>query len=213
MTSIVARGRWAVLYAWLAAGAAAGATACATGGAAGAGVGSSMDMQFSGSPELAGRASLDAGGPPAAMVAATVLEVVSWPVLSVDTAQGALVSDWQYFEPAIRGSASQRFCQNPMALRFTVRKTPGGWAELTAEAYVPRSTRSGARGGGWDDSLVPGNDTDRRNALGQARGALASFRKAIVAATVDVPTASRALSELGQQLDNGSFRRCAGPQG
>ncbi len=217
MICIVARGRWTVLYAWLAVVAAAPMTGCASGGrAGGGGVGPSMSMQFSGSPELAGTASLpaDAGGPPAAVVAATVLEVLQWPVLSVDTAQGGLVSDWQYFEPAIRGSSRQTFCQNPMALRFTVRKTPKGWTELIAEAYVPRSAGGGgAMRSGWDDSLVPRNEPDRGNALGQARGALASFRKAIVAATVDAATASRAITDLDQQLDNGGFRRCAAQGG
>jgi hypothetical protein len=219
MTSIVARGRWTVLYAWLAAGAAPVMVGCATGGGPGGpggGVGSTLNMQFSGAPELAGTASLpaDAGGPPVAVVAATVLEVLQWPVLSVDTAQGGLVSDWLYFEPAIRGSSRQTYCQNPMALRFTVRKTPKGWTELTAEAYVPRSAGSGrSMRGGWDDSLVPRDEPDRRNALGQARGALASFRKAIVAATVDLATASRAITDFDQQLDNGGFRRCAAPGG
>lgn len=164
-------------------------------------------MQFSDSPELVGTASLpaDAAQPSVAVATAIVLDAFAWPIVSVDSAQGTLMSDWQYFEPAVRGSSRQGYCVNPVALRFAVRAFKGNWSQIAAEAYLPRPEESS----GWSSEIAARPDPARGEALTQARAALASLRKA-VAATGGVQGAEiSAMTDFGKSLDNGGFRRCA----
>jgi len=204
--TLVARRSAALLLAGLCAGSLA-ATGCALGGGAGAG-GPGPNMQFSGAPELAGTISVPstAANGRVTLATALVLQAFEWRLASVDTAQGRLVSDWQYFEPAIRRSGGQRICQNAMALRFTVQAMSPRWVRIAAEAYLPRPATGQT---GWSNAIEPQADTDRRNALDQARAALASLRKLLVGSGAAQDTEVRALEDFGHQLDDGSFRRCA----
>ena len=197
-----------LLLAWLCGGGVLATTGCALGGGAGTS-GPGPNMQYSGAPELAGTISVPATAASGRVtfVTALVLQAFQWPLASVDTARGMLVSDWQYFEPAIRRSGGQRICQNAMALRFTVQAMSPQWLRIAAEAYLPRP---GTGETGWSNALEPQVDTERRDALDQARAALASLRKLLVATDAAQEREVRALKDFGHQLDDGSYRRCQG---
>ncbi len=204
----VTHGRcWKTLAGWTLLAAAG----CASGGGGGGREAPSTPsyVQLSDAPEVVGSATVpNEGSPRPATAAASLLEAFSWPITSVDTAQGALDSDWQYFEPTVRASAMRGFCQSPMALRLTIRAISPGLTRLSAEAYLPGRTSST----GWSNALVPDEESGRREALAQARAVLASLRRAVVATTGDANVALGAWNDFGRQLDEGSYRRCSEQQ-
>lgn len=186
---------------------AASAGGCASGSRGGVGGAPSAPyVQLADGPEVVGTATLPNGmRPPAVLATAAVLEAFAWPITGADSARGSIDSDWQYFEPAVRESPRRGFCQNAMALRFAVRTVSPQLVRLAAEAYLPR----GNRPTGWSDALVADEDSGRREALEQGRAVLASLRKAVLATGGEREAALRAWTDFGEQLDNGSFRRCA----
>jgi hypothetical protein len=115
------------------------------------------------------------------------------------------VSEWQYFEPAVRTSSLQGSCANPVAIRFIVRPF-NNRAQLSAEASLPPPIRSYR---GWSDDPAVGADPERQRAFLEARSTLASLHRAVAATGGAQEAEIRAMTDFGRQLDNGGYRRCS----